>query len=79
VRFRILPIASIALLSILAASTTAAAATGAPSAARANIAPVNLGSAAAFAILSKSGVTDVPASVVKGTSGPAPSRVRRSV
>lgn len=71
-RFRILPIASIALLSILAASTTAAAATGTPSAARASIAPVNLGSAGAFAILTKSGVTDVPASVVKGNVGASP-------
>jgi Ice-binding-like len=75
VRFRILSIASIGLISILAAGTTAAAATGVQGATSLNggsVASVNLGSAGAFAILTKSGVTDVPASAVKGNVGASP-------
>jgi hypothetical protein len=72
-RLRTLPIASIAIISILAAgSTVAAAATDTASTARvshASIAPVNLGAAGGFAILTKSGVTDVHASAIKGNVG----------
>jgi hypothetical protein len=75
-RLRTLPIASIAIISILAAgSTVAAAATGAASTAAVShrsIAPVNLGAASAFAILTKSGVTDVYASAIKGNVGASP-------
>jgi hypothetical protein len=75
-RLRTLPIASIAIISILAAgSTVAAAATGTASTARvshASIAPVNLGAASGFAILTKSGVTDVYASAIKGNVGASP-------
>ena len=67
-RFRTLPIASIAVVSILAGTgTVAAAATSVQ-----GVAPVNLGSAGTFAILTKSGVTDVPASAVKGNVGASP-------
>jgi hypothetical protein len=75
-RLRTLPIASIAIISILAAgSTVAAAATGTASTASVShrsIAPVNLGAASGFAILTKSGVTDVYASAIKGNVGASP-------
>ncbi len=38
----------------------------------ASVAPVNLGSAGAFVILSKSGITDVPASAITGNVGTSP-------
>jgi Ice-binding-like len=75
-RLRTLPIASIAIISILAAgSTVATAATGTGTTASVihrNIAPVNLGAAGGFAILTKSGVTDVYASAIKGNVGASP-------
>jgi len=50
----------------------AAVAFGAPSAAIAGQAPVDLGTAGTFAILSKTGVTDVYASAVTGNVGSSP-------
>jgi hypothetical protein len=38
----------------------------------ASVAPVNLGSAGAFVVLSKSGITDVPASEITGNVGTSP-------
>jgi hypothetical protein len=61
---------------MLAASTLAVeAVTGTPSASAATSAvqtPVNLGSAVNFAILAKSGVTDVPTSAITGDVGASP-------
>ena len=61
-------------ISMLAASTTVvAAATGIPgTSATAAQAPVNLGTAGTFAILTKSGVTDVYASAINGNVGASP-------
>jgi len=74
VRFRTLSIVSIVAISMLAASTTVvAAATGIPgTSATAAQAPVNLGTAGTFAILTKSGVTDVYASAINGNVGASP-------
>jgi hypothetical protein len=41
-------------------------------------APVNLGKAGTFVILTKTGITDVPAFAVKGDVGTAPSPVQLS-
>lgn len=73
-RFRTLSIVSIVAISMLAASTTVvAAATGIPgTSATAAQAPVNLGTAGTFAILTKSGVTDVYASAINGNVGASP-------
>ena len=75
-RLKTLSIASVSAMSMLAASTLAVAAvTGIPGASAAATAvqtPVNLGSAANFAILAKSGVTDVPASAITGNVGASP-------
>jgi hypothetical protein len=74
-RVKTLSIIPIAVISMLAAGTSAVSAATAPSVANAVAAvqtPVNLGSAANFAILSKSGVTDVPASAITGDVGTSP-------
>jgi len=82
-RIKTLSIVPIAAISMLAAGTTAvAAATETPgtsatvpsttSAVVAVRAPVNLGTAGNFAILSKSGVTDVYASTITGNVGASP-------
>lgn len=74
-RFRTLSVVAIAAISMTAASTTVVAAeTGTPEAAAiaAPQAPVNLGTAGTFAILSKTGVTNVPASAVNGNVGASP-------
>ena len=64
-RFRTLSIVPIAIISMLAAGTTSAAA-AAPEA------PVNLGSAGNFTVLSKSGVTDVFKTSIGGNVGTSP-------
>ena len=75
-RLKTLSIVSIAAISMLAASTSVAAgAIASPTDSASTSAvqtPVNLGSAADFAILAKSGVTDVYASAVKGDVGASP-------
>jgi hypothetical protein len=73
-RFRTLSIVSLAAISLLAASTTVVAAEPAvPSVSAAAVqAPVDLGTAGSFAILSKSGITDVPASAIVGDVGASP-------
>ena len=70
-RIKALCMIPIAAVAIVAAGTTATAAT-ATAVAPAAQAPVNLGTARSFAILTKSGVTDVPASVIKGNVGASP-------
>jgi hypothetical protein len=69
-------IVPIAVISMMAAGTSAVSASTdratANTFAAATQAPVNLGSAANFAILSKAGVTDVPASAIKGDVGASP-------
>ena len=69
-------IVPIAVISMMAAGTTVvSAATDSPATnalAAAAQAPVDLGSAADFAILSKSGVTDVPKSAITGDVGTSP-------
>ena len=69
-RLKALFIVPIAVLSMLAAGTTAVST--ATTAAAAVQAPVNLGSAGDFVILSKSGVTDVHASAITGNVGTSP-------
>ena len=65
-RLRTLSIIPIAIISMLAAGTTGAAAAGSPQA------PVNLGSAGNFTVLSKSGVTDVFKTSIDGNVGTSP-------
>jgi hypothetical protein len=74
VRLKNLSVVSIAAISLLAASTSGVtAATGAPSTSTSAVrAPVDLGRAGTFAILSKAGVTDVPTSAVNGDVGASP-------
>jgi hypothetical protein len=76
VRLKTLFIVPIAVISMMAAGTSVVSASADDSAASAvaaaTLAPVNLGSAANFAILAKSGVTDVYASAVKGDVGASP-------
>jgi Ice-binding-like len=84
VRLRTPSIVPIAVISLLAASTTVVAAMarfpGTSATARSVIkaaaytsqAPVNLGTAGTFAILTKSGVTDVYASAINGDAGASP-------
>ncbi len=68
-RFRTLSMASlVALMSVVAASTTFAAVASKS----VTLAPVNLGAAGAFAILTKSGVTDVYRSTITGDVGTSP-------
>jgi hypothetical protein len=75
-KLKTLFIVPIAVTSMMAAGTpVVSAATDRPMTnafAAAAQAPVNLGSAANFAILSKAGVTDVPASAIKGDVGASP-------
>jgi len=75
-RLRSLSIVPIAIISMLAAGTTAAAgATDSPvtaAVASAPQAPVDLGSDGSFAILSKSGITDVFSSSIVGDVGTSP-------
>jgi Ice-binding-like len=59
-------------MSVLVASTTAGAGATSSASATAAQAPVNLGTAASFAILTKSGVTDVPHSTITGNVGASP-------
>ena len=68
-------IASVAAISMAASTLAVVAVTGVSGASAATSAlqaPVSLGSAANFAILSKSGVTNIPASVVTGDVGSSP-------
>ena len=69
-------IVPIAVISMMATGTTVvSAATARPATntlAAATQTPVNLGSAANFAILSKSGITNVPSSVIRGDVGSSP-------
>jgi Ice-binding-like len=75
-KLKTLFILPIAVISMMAAGTTVVSA--APyrpvtnAVAAAAQAPVNLGSAANFAILAKAGVTDVPSSAIKGDVGASP-------
>ena len=75
-RLRTLSIIPIAIISILAAGTTSASAAdnvALPSTLAYSVqTPVNLGSAGGFAILSKSGVTDVYRSAIVGDVGSSP-------
>lgn len=83
-RLRTLSIVPIVALSMLAAGTTVVSAApshrhqvrpptvAAPLALAANQAPVDLGRAASFAILTKSGITDVPSSKITGDVGASP-------
>ena len=75
-RLKTLFIVPIAVISMMAAGTTVvSAATDGPATntlAAAGPASVNLGSAANFAVLSKSGVTNVPSSAIRGDVGSSP-------
>ena len=78
-KLKTLSIVPIAVISMVAASTTVvSAATQAPAApsgtnaVAALQAPVSLGIAGNFAILTKSGVTNVPSSVIRGDVGASP-------
>jgi len=77
-KLKTLSVVPIAIISMLAATTSvAAAATPADSSVTAAVAyapqaPVNLGSAGDFTILSKTGITDVHASAVVGNVGTSP-------
>ena len=77
-RLKTLAIVPIAVISMLAATTSVAAAATPPdpsvsaAVAFAPQAPVNLGSAGDFTILSKTGITDVHASAVVGNVGTSP-------
>jgi hypothetical protein len=72
-RFSIFPIAVISILSAGAmAVSTVTGIAGASAAAPAAQAPVDLGTAGTFAILSKSGITDVPSSTITGDVGASP-------
>jgi len=64
-RLRALSIIPIAIISMLAAGTTSAAAASPE-------APVNLGSASNFTVLSKSGITDVFKTSINGNVGTSP-------
>ncbi len=64
-RLRALTIIPIAIISMLAAGTTSAAAASPE-------APVNLGSASNFTVLSKSGITDVFKTSINGNVGTSP-------
>ena len=75
-RLKKLSIVPIAVISMLSAGTMAISAVtgiaGASAAAPAAQAPVDLGTAGSFAILSKSGITDVPSSAITGNVGASP-------
>jgi len=69
----IVPIAVISMMATGTAVVSAATARPATNTlAAATQTPVNLGSAANFAILSKSGITNVPSSVIRGDVGSSP-------
>jgi hypothetical protein len=72
VRIRILSVVSLAVMLVLAVSTTAGAVATKQSSPSAGQAPVNLRTAASFAILTKSGITDVPSSTITGDVGASP-------
>jgi Ice-binding-like len=59
-------------MSVLAVSTTAGAGATSRASATAAQAPVTLGTAGSFAILTKSGITDVPRSTITGNVGASP-------
>ena len=71
-RFRLLSVVSLALMSVLAISTSAGAVANRSTSATAAQAPVNLRTAGSFAILTKSGITDVPRSTITGNVGASP-------
>ena len=71
-RFRILSVALLALMSVLLASTTGTASVTSNASPTAAQAPVNLRTAASFAILTKSGITDVYPSTITGDVGASP-------
>jgi hypothetical protein len=78
-KLKTLSIVPLTAVAVLAAGTTAVqAADGHHSvrppvtAATSSLLPVNLGTAGAFAILSKSGITDVPSSKITGNVGASP-------
>jgi Ice-binding-like len=74
-RIKTKSLASVAAISMAASTLAVVAVTGVSGASAATSAlqaPVSLGSAANFAILSKSGVTNIPASVVTGDVGSSP-------
>ncbi|MDQ1723528.1 MAG: hypothetical protein QOG52_556 [Frankiaceae bacterium] len=71
--FAIASIASVALLPFVVATAGIASADSGPAAiVTTQLAPVNLGTADTFAILSKSGITDVYASAINGDVGASP-------
>jgi hypothetical protein len=79
VRFRTLSLVSIPIMSMLAVGTAVVAtstatqvAAGTRATAAASQAPIDLGTAGPFAILSESGVTDVYASAINGNVGASP-------
>lgn len=73
-RVRTLSVTSLALVSMLGVGTSIVSATSSVASSQVAIrqTPVNLGTAAPFAILSKSGVTDVYASAINGNVGASP-------
>lgn len=77
-KLKTLTIVPITLVAMLAASATAVQAAESnrtvspPAATTSSILPVNLGTSGSFAILSKSGITDVPSSIVTGDVGASP-------
>ena len=78
-RLKTLSVVPVAAIALLAAGTTVLSATASSAqdgvrlaAAAAPLAPVNLGKAGSFAVLTKSGITDVPSSTIKGNVGASP-------
>jgi hypothetical protein len=76
-KLKTLTIVPIAVVSMLAAGTTVVQAATThhyvrPTVTTAGQAPVNVGTAGSFAILSKSGITDVPSSKITGNVGASP-------
>jgi Ice-binding-like len=76
VNFKTLYIVPLAVVAMMAAGTTGAQAdTGhhvAASATTSTLLPVNLGAASSFAVLSKSGISDIPSSKITGDVGTSP-------
>jgi hypothetical protein len=75
VKLKTLTIVPVAVVSLLAAGTSAVQADThyvRPAATTTGQAPVNVGTAGSFAILSKSGITDVPGTKVTGNVGASP-------
>jgi hypothetical protein len=77
-KLKTLSIVPITVVAMLAAGTTAVQAAGRHSVrppvttATSSLLPVNLGTAGSFAVLSKSGITDVPSSKITGNVGASP-------